>query len=78
MPDGQELTSGNIGDVGKYEVDFVDGKLVAKANASSNGIDAKMEISISGKAVLDGIAAKIGGAIPAEIAAFLESALGLK
>lgn len=72
------LESGKLGTVGEYSVEFKDGLLVASMNAGADGINGSLSISVSGKSIIDGIAAKIGGPIPAEIALFLESSLGLK
>lgn len=76
--ENKEIVAGNIGAVGKYDVEFLDGKLVAKAQASAEGIEAEMSMSISGKSIIDGIAKKIGGPIPEMVAQFLEASLGLK
>lgn len=73
-----DILDGKIGEVGSYEVDFKDGKLVASAKASVEGVEAQMSITVSGKALLDGIAKKIGGPVPEAIANFLELSLGLK
>lgn len=76
--ENKELMEGAIGSIGHYDVEFKDGKLVAQASASAEGIDAQMSMSISGKSILDGIAKKIGGPIPEAVAEFLEMSLGLK
>lgn len=72
------LESGKIGTIGAQEIDFADGKIVAKADVSAGGFDIGLNIGISGKVILDAIAKKIGGPIPAEIVQFLELSLGLK
>lgn len=72
------LAEGKIGSLGTYEVDFKGGMLVVTEAAAVDGVSESLSISVSGKAVMDGIAKKIGGPIPAEIALFLESALGLQ
>lgn len=59
------LEEGAVGEFGHQSIEFVEGKIVAK-------------VVLSPKALLDMLAVKIGGPIPAEIAAFLEAALGLK
>lgn len=72
------LAQGNIGTVGKYMVEFKDGALIATESVSADGISESATITISGKTIIDGIARKIGGPIPATIAEFLETALGMK
>lgn len=56
---------GPEGKFGSVEVSMVDGQLVAS-------------VKLSPKALLDEAALKVGGPIPAEVAAFLENAIGLK
>jgi len=73
-----DIKSGSIGSAGKYDVAFTDGKIVVSASIAEMGADANISISISGKTILDAIAAKIGGPIPAEIVSFLELSLGIK
>ncbi len=72
------IEEGSIGNIGTQSIDLVDGKLVAKAHVDLGPLAADLAIVLSPKAVLDAIAAKVGGPIPAEVAAFLEAAFGLK
>lgn len=61
------LENAPIGPEGVYgtaAIAIVDGKL-------------QVSVSLSPKAVLDAVAKKVGGPIPAEVATFLESAIGL-
>lgn len=73
----QDLANGSLGAIGKWDVAFSSGLLVLSAQASDVGVAANVSVSVSGKTVLDALAAKVGGPIPAEVAAFLESAFGL-
>ena len=60
------------------KVQFVEGKIVITASLGLPEVAASVVLNVSPKTLLDEIAAKIGGPIPAEIAQFLENALGLK
>jgi hypothetical protein len=60
----KDIVAGNIGEFAAYDVAIKGGKLV-------------LSQSLSLKAVLDAMAAKIGGPVPAEVASFLEKELGL-
>lgn len=55
---------GPNGEYGTVTVGFVNGKLSAS-------------VALSPKAAIDAAAKKIGGVVPAEVAAFLESSIGL-
>lgn len=55
---------GPNGEYGSCSVSVVDGKVVAS-------------VSLSPKAALDAIAKDIGGPVPAEVAQFIENAVGL-
>jgi hypothetical protein len=55
---------GPNGEYGAADLAIVDGKL-------------QVSVQLSPKAVLDAAAKKIGGPIPAEVAQFLEQAIGL-
>lgn len=61
---GEVLEQTNLGVVGSQSLQLVGGKLV-------------FQLELSPKVLIDGLAAKIGGPIPAEVAQFLETALGL-
>lgn len=63
MPD-LDIAQGPLGKVGSYDVALKDGKL-------------QFSVSIGPKEILDALAAKIGGAVPAEIAKFIEDTFGL-
>lgn len=56
---------GPNGEYGSVTIGMVDGQLVSS-------------VKLSPKAALDAMAKKIGGPIPAEVAQFLENAIGLK
>lgn len=62
--DLESLPIGPNGEFGTTKIAIVDGKLVASQ-------------SLSLKAVLDSLAKKIGGPVPAEVAQFLETTIGL-
>lgn len=63
MPE-QEIAGGPIGQVGEFKVSLKDGKLA-------------FELDLGPKVIIDALAAKIGGPIPAAIAEFIEKAFGL-
>lgn len=72
-----DVANGNIGTVGKYDVSFTSGQMVVEMDVASGPASASLSIKISGKQILDALAAKIGGPIPAEVAQLLENALGM-
>lgn len=61
----QPILDQKLGAIGEVKFELKDGMLIGS-------------LEISPKIILDSIAAKIGGPIPAEIALFIESAFGLK
>lgn len=73
----KDLVKGNIGSVGNYDLAFLGGKVVVSVGVGLPEISANLSVSIGPKEILDLIAAKIGGPIPAEVAKFLEDALAL-
>lgn len=73
----KDLLTGSLGSVGKYDLAFEGGKVVVSLSVGLPEIAATLSVSIGPKEILDLIAAKIGGPIPASVAEFLESALAL-
>jgi len=71
-----DLVSGAIGSVGKYDVAFTAGSLVVSGNLAVSEGSLALSVTVSAKQVIDALAAKLGGSIPAEIAQVLEAALG--
>lgn len=73
----KDLVNGKLGTVGSYDLAFTAGKIVVSVGLSLPEVGASLSVSIGPKEILDLIASKIGGPIPAEVASFLESALSL-
>jgi hypothetical protein len=71
----KDIVEGNLGSVGKYDVEFREGKLVAKADAAAGPVDAKVELSIDAGKVVDAIAAKIPGKLDDALLAMLKEAI---
>ncbi len=70
-----DIVEGQIGSMGKYDVEFKAGKLVAKADASFSVGLAKIEISIDSDAIIDALAAAIPGKVDDAILNVVKSAL---
>ena len=71
----KELVQGKIGEVGKYDVAFKEGKLVIEVGASVAIGEAGLSVKIGAKQVLDAIKAAIPGKIDDAIIDVLEAAL---
>ena len=65
--------------VGSLDVAFVGGIFQVKVSlpVPSIGAEADLLLKLSPKSLIDLLAEKVGGPIPAEVAAFLENAIGL-
>jgi hypothetical protein len=73
----KDLLNGKIGSEGTYDVAIKAGKIVVSSTVVEPMFTATASVSVSGKQILDAMAAKIGGPIPAEVASFIETTLGL-
>jgi hypothetical protein len=59
----KELASGQIGSVGKYEVAFKGGKLVAEIDASEGPLEEGLVLKLDAGKVLDALAKAIPGTL---------------
>ena len=57
----KEIAQGSIGSVGKYEVEFKEGKLVARMEAAGGPLEAGIVIKLDAGKVFDAIADAIPG-----------------
>lgn len=62
-----DIVEGKIGEAGKYELDLVDGKLMAKVDAASGPVKGSAALELDGLAVYDLIVGKVQAAIPGKI-----------
>lgn len=69
------IADGNIGSVGKYDVDFKEGKLVIVSEVMHGQSSAGLIVKIDGRQVLDAIAKAIPGQVDDAVIKVLESAL---
>lgn len=74
----KDLATGKIGTIGKYDVSFVNGKLVFSLSASADGADISVSISIGPKEIADLITAKINNPLLTEAVQFAESTVGVE
>lgn len=58
-----EIAEGPIGNVGKYDIEFKEGKLVCEVSAQVGFADAGFVLKIGAEQVLDAIAKAIPGTI---------------
>lgn len=56
-----DIVEGNIGNVGKYDVEFKEGKLVALVSAQVGFADAEFALKIGAEQVLDALKKAIPG-----------------
>ena len=76
----KDLVEGKIGSLGAYDVEFKEGKLVAKAGVSHEpvpGVAVKADVSveIGADAVIDAIAKKVPGQLDDALLGLLKAAL---
>lgn len=74
----KDLTSGKIGNVGQYDVSFVNGKIVFTLSGTADGASLALSITIGPKEIADLITAKINNPILTEAVAFTEAAVGIE
>ncbi len=73
----KEIVEGNLGSVGKYDVEFKEGNLVVEVDASFGPGSAGLVIKVGAGAVLDAIAKAIPGQIDDAVIGLIKKALGL-
>lgn len=73
-----DLVKGNLGTVGKFDVAFKDGALVAELDAAVSVGSAGLVLKIEAGKVLDALAAAIPGTIDDAIINIAKGALGVK
>lgn len=72
----KDLAGGNLGNVGKWDLDFKGGMLVAKLEANVGGVvNAGLVVEIGADAVLDAIAKAIPGSIDNAVIEVIKGAL---
>lgn len=75
------MVEGNIGSVGAYDIEFVGGKLVAKATVS-NGTDAAIQVAadvsvtVGAGAVIDALEKAIPGTLSKDVLELIRKGLG--
>lgn len=73
----QEIVQGDIGSVGKYDVEFKEGKLVAEIDAGAGDglVTAGLVVKLDAGKVLDAIAKAIPGTIDDAVFGLMKAAL---
>lgn len=71
----KEIFEGPIGAVGKYDVEFKDGALVAGIEAGKFGVSSELKVKIDAAAVLDALSKAIPGQIDDSIFELLKKLL---
>ena len=75
MPEEKEIVSGEIGPETKYDVDFVDGKIIAKIDYKGEQVSAGSYVSISLIQALKVAALKTDNKIDDKIVKMIEALL---
>lgn len=70
-----ELAEGQVGSVGKYDVEFKDGKLMLGLSIEWNGVTSEVKVGIGSDAVIDALKAAIPGKIDDAILEVVKAAL---
>lgn len=74
----KDIADGNIGTIGKYDLEFKGGFLQVKVTAAPGlGIEADLVVKVSSDALLDAIAKAIPGQVDDAIISVLKTALKL-
>jgi len=71
----KDIVDGKIGAVGAYDVEFKEGKLVAKLDVEKVGVGASVAVFIKAEAVLEAIKKAIPGQIDDAVLNILEGVL---
>ena len=70
-----ELAEGQVGSVGKYDVEFKDGKLMLGLSIEWNGVTSEVKVGVGSDAVIDALKAAIPGKIDDAILEVVKAAL---
>lgn len=70
-----ELLQGNLGSVGKYDVAFKEGGLVAEVKADMGPANASVMIKLDAAKVIDALAAAIPGTVDDAVFGLIKAAL---
>jgi hypothetical protein len=73
-----QIAEGNIGAVGKYDVEFKDGNLVIEVDANVAVGSAGLIVKVDASKVCDAIAKAIPGQIDDAVLGVIKAALGAK
>lgn len=73
--DNKEIAQGQVGSVGKYDVEFKDGKLVAEIDAAAGPLEAGLLVKLDAGKVLDALAKAIPGTFDDAIIGVAKAAL---
>jgi hypothetical protein len=76
--DEKQIVEGNLGEVGKYDIDFKEGKLCVELTAAVGPLDAGLVVKLDAGKVLDALAKAIPGQIDDAFIAMAKQALGAK
>jgi len=71
----KDIVDGQIGEIGSYDVEFKEGKLVAKIGLEKVGLGVNLQVSINSDAVIEAIKKAIPGQIDDAIFSLLQTAL---
>jgi len=71
----KDIVDGQIGEIGSYDVEFKEGKLVAKIGLEKVGLGVNLQVSINSDAVIEAIKKAIPGQIDDAILSLLQTAL---
>lgn len=70
-----DIVDGKLGEAGKYELDLVDGKLMATVEAAGGPVKGSASLEVNGEAVWDLLLGKAKAAIPGKYDDILIDAL---
>ena len=71
----KDIVDGQIGEIGSYDVEFKEGKLLAKIGLEKVGLGVNLQVSINSDAVIEAIKKAIPGQIDDAILSLLQTAL---
>lgn len=71
----KDIVEGNLGTVGKYDVEFKEGKLVAEISAEAGPLEAGMVVKLDAGKVIDALAKAIPGQVDDAVFGVLKAAL---
>jgi hypothetical protein len=73
--ENKDMVNGNLGSVGKYDVSFKDGSLVAEMDASAGPLSMGVVVKLDAAKVLDALAAAIPGTLDDAVIGVAKAAL---